>query len=324
MQIFVNKPGCKVSIHDGQLLVKHKEGDQQVPLQQVKTLFLNRATLMSAELVWAANRYDIDVQFVDRKGAPVARLWSNRFGSISLIRKQQLTFSQDGKASLAWVKAILAQKVEQQQTVLAMNAQAEHKHWLDAVLLQIGSIAEKLRLLEAESLEDATATLRGLEAQAARVFFQSLSKLLPEQYRFGIRSQHPALDMFNAMLNYGYGMLYGKVETALIRAGIDPFIGIFHRDEYNRPVLTYDVIEKYRAWADFVVANLCMQQVIFVEFFQVENGTFYLNDMGKRILIQTMTDYLDEIVLLNGLERSRATHIDLDAQRMATMLKTYG
>lgn len=323
MQVFINKSGCKVSIHDGQLYVKHKEGEQLVPLQHIETLFLNRATLVSAEVVWAAMQHDIDIQFVDRKGSPVARVWSNRFGSIATIRKQQLAFSQHPMAALYWVRAILAQKVEQQQTLLALLELPEHRHWVVGVVEQLGGIAERLRTIEADSLASAAATIRGLEAQAGRVYFQSVSRLLPEQYRFATRSQHPALDMFNAMLNYAYGMLYSKVETALIRAGVDPYIGIFHRDEYNRPVLSYDVIEKYRVWADYVVTNLCRQEVIFVEFFTVENGTFYLNDMGKRILIQTMSDYLDEVVVWEQLERSRATHIDLDAQRLATMLKGF-
>ena len=323
MQVFVNKPGSKVSIHEGQLRIKHKEGEHSVALQQVKTLFLNRASLLSAEVVWAAMEFDVDVQFVDRRGNPVARLWGNRFGSISTIRKQQLLFSQHPTAALAWVREVLVQKVEQQQTLLALLEVPEHRHWLVEVMAQIGKIAEKLNVVEAVDLATAAPTLRGLEAQAGKLFFQSVSKLLPEQYGFASRSQHPALDMFNALLNYAYGMLYGKVETALIRAGIDPHIGIFHRDDYNRAVLTYDVIEKYRVWADYVVTNLCVQQVIYVEFFEVENGTFYLNEMGKRILIQTMTNYLEEIIPLKGLERSRATHIDLDAQRMATMLKGF-
>ena len=71
----------------------------------------------------------------------------------------------------------------------------------------------------------------------------------------------------------------------MIKAGIDPFLGLFHRDEYNRPVFVYDVIEIFRYWADITVINLCMQQVIFPEFFEDENGAKFLHNDGKRILI---------------------------------------
>jgi CRISPR-associated protein Cas1 len=117
-------------------------------------------------------------------------------------------------------------------------------------------------------------------------------------------------------------MLYGLVESALIRAGLDPAVGVMHRDEYNRPVFTYDFIEPYRGWADYVVCHLCAQEVIFDEFFdRPPNGSWWLNASGKRILVQSFNDYLGEVVSLDGLSRSRLTHLDLDAQRVAARLK---
>jgi CRISPR-associated protein Cas1 len=124
--------------------------------------------------------------------------------------------------------------------------------------------------------------------------------------------------MFNSLLNYGYGMLYGKVEGALIKAGIDPYVGIFHRDDYNRPALVFDVIERYRVWVDYVVIQLCRQDAMSEECFRQEGDAMLLEGLGKRILIQSVNDYLAEVVRLRGLERSRAQHLQLDAHRLAT------
>ena len=52
------------------------------------------------------------------------------------------------------------------------------------------------------------------------------------------------------MLNYSYGVLYGRVERLLILAGLDPFIGFFHCDSYKKPSLVYDLIEPFRAIAE--------------------------------------------------------------------------
>jgi hypothetical protein len=35
------------------------------------------------------------------------------------------------------------------------------------------------------------------------------------------------------MLNYGHGVLYSMVEKACIIAGLDPYIGVLHTDNYN-------------------------------------------------------------------------------------------
>lgn len=126
----------------------------------------------------------------------------------------------------------------------------------------------------------------------------------------------------NALLNYGYGILYGKVEGALIKAGIDPYVGVFHRDDYNRPVLVYDVIELYRVWVDYVVYSLVAQNSITDEFYSVKSdGSYWLEGLGRRVLIQSLNDYLDEIILMNGVSRSRENHILLQAQNLAQIFK---
>jgi CRISPR-associated protein Cas1 len=125
------------------------------------------------------------------------------------------------------------------------------------------------------------------------------------------------------MLNYGYGMLYGKVEGALIKAGIDPYVGIFHRDDYNRPALVFDVIELYRHWIDYVVVQLAMQEALNEDCFTYKNDACYLEGLGKRIMVQAVNDYLAEIIRLDGNERSRAHHIEMQARKLAqTFLKS--
>lgn len=105
---------------------------------------------------------------------------------------------------------------------------------------------------------------------------------------------------------------------------MDPFIGILHRDEYNRPVLSYDLIEPFRVWAEYVVIHLCMQQVIFPEHFRTESdGGVLLDEGGKRILITAMNEYLDDLIELRGVVRSRRNHIQLAATELAGRIRTH-
>lgn len=132
------------------------------------------------------------------------------------------------------------------------------------------------------------------------------------------------MDPINALLNYGYGLLYGKIEGALIKAGIDPYVGIMHRDNYNRPVLVYDIIEIYRIWIDYVVYSLSIQRVITDEYYSVkEDGSYWLEALGRRVLIQSVNDYLEEVISYQGISRSRATQISLFAQELAQKFKKY-
>ena len=55
-----------------------------------------------------------------------------------------------------------------------------------------------------------------------------------------------AKDLFNAILNYGYGVLYAQIEQAIILAGLDPYAGFLHADRPGKPSLVLDLIEEFR------------------------------------------------------------------------------
>ena len=110
----------------------------------------------------------------------------------------------------------------------------------------------------------------------------------------------------------------------MIKAGIDPYVGVFHRDDYNRPVLAYDVIELYRIWVDYVVYSLVAQQVITDDYYSIrEDGSYWLEGLGRRILIQSLNDYLEDVIAYKGVTRSRLVQIQLYAQSLAQMFKKY-
>ena len=321
-QLIINKRGSSLSVKGGRYCVRTPERETYVPVHEIKSIHLHAATKLTFEVVQTALQHNTDLLFIDRRGQPLGRVWGNQFGSISTIRKNQLAFSQSA-AGAEWVRGLLVRKAENQGLVLEMLQLLTDKQCPEA-LQTLVFYAEKLKNYALKELPELFATFRGYEGSLSKAYFGAIRELLPGQYRFEKRSQHPALDMFNCLLNYAYGMLYGQCESAMIRAGIDPAVGVMHRDEYNRPVLVYDFIEAYRHYADYVVCHLCVQEVIFEEFFDVENGQFWLNTDGKRLLIQCMNDYLNELVSLEGLSRSRLTHLELDAQRLATTLKKMG
>lgn len=325
MHLIINQRGAVLKVKDGQFLVRTPESERAVPPGKVDAIFLNRSTRLTSEAVALAVQCGIDLVFVDRGGQPFARVWSPRFGSVSVIRKNQLAFSRSAEA-VDWAKELILTKMDNQSALLlSLNAGAPgEERLIGEATAGIAEFQAKVRAMEpAATVHEAAPRLRAWEGGASRLYFGSISRLLPEPYRFQGRSRQPAEDMFNCLLNYAYGILYNDIESALIRSGIDPYIGIMHRDEYNRPVLVYDVIERFRIWADYVAADLCRQKVVFREFFDVENDSWWLNDQGKRILIQSMNDYMDEVVPMERLNRSRRNHIDKYAERFAAFLKKF-
>lgn len=323
MELVLNTFGTALSCDNQGFVIVHKDGKQRIPTEGITSIQLSKGAQITSDAVLLAIEHEIEILFLDKGGRPLGRIWSPKYGSISSIRRGQLNFSFSHKA-LNWIKEVICKKIENQQALLLMMKSDDTvaKNTREKAISRLEDYRTKIQGLEGEIVQDISANLRGWEGVASKIYFDALNLFIPEEYRFRNRTQHPAYDVFNAFLNYGYGILYGKIEGALIKAGIDPYVGVLHRDDYNRPVLVYDVIELYRVWVDYVVVSILVQRIVTDEFYSVrEDGTYWLENLGRRILIQSINDYLDEIVTIKGVSRSRGTILQLQAQSLAQLFK---
>ncbi|MCX6163660.1 MAG: CRISPR-associated endonuclease Cas1, partial [Ignavibacteriae bacterium] len=185
----------------------------------------------------------------------------------------------------------------------------------------IENLRNSLNLITAINTKDVADTIRGLEGTAGRIYFETLSLLLADEYKFEGRSSRPAKDVFNAFLNYSYGVLYGKVEKALIIAGVDPYLGFLHRDDYNQLSMVYDFIEQYRVFADRVVHRLFSSKKVNQSHTDKITNGYTLNKEGKILLMENYNKYFEEeTVRYKGKNQTRSNIIQFDAHSFANSL----
>lgn len=325
MEIVLNSYGAKLSINNGAFMLNNSTGNHRIPIVDVDSILVSKSAVLTSDALMLAIQNDIQVTLVDKGGNVMGCVWSHKYGSISTIRKGQLAFTASQDA-VTWIKKVITQKMQNQLALLLMLQvdRGKKEAIVQEVANKINKLIAKVDTLNGYTVKEIAANLRAYEGNASKEYFRALNFFIPEKYRFRERSQHPATDVANALLNYGYGILYGKVENALIRSGIDPYIGILHRDEYGRPVLSYDIIELYRVWIDYIVYSLLAQNVVTEDYYSVdERGAVWLEALGRRIIIQSTNDYLQECESIKGTKRSRETHIFLFTQKFAQQLKHY-
>lgn len=324
MELILNTYGTSLNRDNEGFVITHSEGRQRIPADGIKTIQISKGAQITSDAVMLAVEREIEVLFMDKSGNVIGRIWSPKYGSVSTIRKGQLNFSLSHEA-IKWIKEVIQQKIENQQALL-LTMETQNTVILNKINSAINRLEDyrtKIEHIDGEVISDIASTLRGWEGLSSKIYFETLNLFLPEEYRFEKRSKHPATDIVNAFLNYGYGVLYGKVEGALIKVGIDPYIGVLHRDDYNRPVLVYDVIELYRVWVDYVVYSLVAQRAITDEYYSVQSdGSYWLESLGRRVLIQSLNDYLEETIEVKGAIRSRSYQIFLYAQKLAQLFKS--
>lgn len=326
MELVLNTFGTNLSRDEEGFVISNHDGVQKIPVSGIRSIQISHGAQISSDAVMLAVEREIEVIFMDKAGTVIGRIWSPRYGSVSTIRKGQLAFT-FGKEAVDWIKSVISKKIENQQAMLLMmnvDGDMRLQNIIDKSINRLEDYRTKIGLLQGDIVNDVSSTLRGWEGVSSKIYFDTMNQFLPETYRFDKRTQHPALDPANAMLNYGYGLLYGKIEGVLIKAGVDPYIGVMHRDDYNRPVLVYDVIELFRVWVDYVVFSLLRQNVVSEEHYSYkDDGACWLEPLGRRVLIQSLNDYMDEVIEDKGTQRSRLTRISLYAQSLAQVFKKY-
>ncbi len=326
MQLYINTYGAYVHIKDQMFEIRvKKDGKEQKYLfsaKKLESIVLATCTALSSDAVKLAVMNNIDIVFIDWDGRPLGRVWHSKLGSTSLIRKKQLEHSLN-KNGLDAVKQWLTTKVNNE--IDFIKKLKKHRpaitDYLNEKIKRIDALNVSLSALEADNTSEVADVIRGLEGTAGRLFFETVSYVLPKNYQFAGRSSRPAKDPFNAFLNYAFGILYGKVEKSLILAGLDPYLGYLHRDDYNQLSFVFDFIEPYRIFAIEVVFKLFSGKKVNQNHTDKITNGYSLNKSGKELLVSAWNRFMEgDAIRYKGRNQTRNNIILADARRYANEL----
>lgn len=340
MQLYLDSFGAWLSVRNEQFRVRLRSGEEHLfAVRSVGAILLTKGAALSADAALLAVENDIPVLLIDAQTHyPLAQISSGRPGNIATVRKNQPGFSRSADG-FAWVADCIARKIEGQRALLRLLADQP-----DAPPGFADDIRVTDRILEAlehKFYTPAAATadaaqFRGQEGTASRIYFQKIAAYLAGRASladpadpgiFTGRQKRPAYDPFNALLNYLYGMLYTNVHLALLKSGLDPFLGVLHADRYgDSPTLVFDAIEPYRPWADRVALQIMSSGSIDADFFEpdAEERGLWLARNGKSTVIDAMLAFLEESIPFEGRQVKRKIRIDLDAQKLAVRVRKGG
>ncbi len=320
MQLVINTYGSYLQKNGDLFRIKADNKFHEISCKKVSSILISTAAYITTDAIKLAMDNNIDIIFIDDFGDPYGRVWHSKLGSTTLIRRKQLEIAETEKGfnlALEWVKT----KFQNQIDLLKRLRKTRPQKSAD-----ITTYIEKLENLKTNlsnisgKLDETRGTIRGIEGSGGRIYFESLSFLIPDRFKFYGRSRNPAQDEFNTLLNYAYGVLYSKVEKACIIAGLDPYVGFIHTDHYNKKSLVFDLIENYRIWADETVINLFASRKVKKELFDKIPKGFTLNKDGKAVLIGAFSSFLDESIRYRGRNIKRDNIIQFDCHRIANSL----
>ena len=321
MQLIVNTYGSYLHVKQRAFELKTKEKKKRISAKKIDSILITTGASLSSDAVKLALEHNIEIQFLDKYGQSMGKIWHPKMGSTTYIRRRQLEIAETEEGT-ELVKKLMLEKAENMIDHLydlGIKRCQEKQEYLNEKIEDMEELKSKIEKLEG-LVEDIRNSIMGLEGNISRKYFKCLSYLVPDRYEFKGRSFRPAKDEFNCLLNYGYGVLYGKVEKAIIIAGLDPYVGILHTDNYNKKSFVFDFIEPYRHYIDRIVMKLFSRKKVRKSHFEEIKGGLTLNEEGKKVLLSELNDYFQRRTRYKGREIKIEDTIQHDCHQLANRM----
>jgi CRISPR-associated protein Cas1 len=270
--LYVDQRGGYIKKSGEELVVtRESEPNRSMPMAQVDDIVLVGNVALSSAAIRAAAQRGIRVSLLSSSGRLEAVVVS-AFQGNGALRVAQYARALDESWAAALAREVVRGKVMNMRTLL-------RRYGIDSgnpAVRHLTAILPKVATADRDAL-------LGLEGQATRAYFEAWANLLPEPWTFDHRNRRPPRDPVNALLSLGYSLLTKDVTSALLVAGLDPWVGYYHTMKYGRPALALDVMEEFRpVLVDTLVVSLLSRRRLSPEDFEQRGQAVLLTDSGRK------------------------------------------
>ncbi|MDI6854362.1 MAG: type I-MYXAN CRISPR-associated endonuclease Cas1 [Deltaproteobacteria bacterium] len=301
--IHLVEQGAAIRREGEQLVVVFPDGNKKpLPGMNILALVLHGNVQISTQALHFCAAHDIGVHWLSYAGHYVGALAPGA-GKVQR-RNRQYQAMQDRALQIQLARRLVEAKAENQLRYLLRAVRAQRE--LDQVpevqqglsqlrltlkeLNRLGEAADAQELTEPQALE-VLEKIRGYEGRAGRVYFglvPFLLKTAAEDFpAFQGRSRRPPKDPFNALLSFGYALLYRDCVAALLAVGLEPALGFLHTPRSSAYPLALDLMELFRLilWDIPLIGSVNRRQWQ-KSHFEATPGQVWLGKEGRRQAIQ--------------------------------------
>ncbi len=273
--------------------------------QDLRQVIISGKGSISFDAIRLLAKHGVDILFLSTQGDVEAWLSYPEMRTVNTRRMQYSCYETPKSGHIA--KQIVTAKLTNQAALLGTWAKNRklsdplNARKLLEARAQVKVLAEQIKNLPDAPIDEIRSRLMGIEGSASMFYWNAIAGMLENIVTFpGRRGIHPgsprnAIDLVNALLNYGYGALYGEVKRGVHMAGLDPYGGFLHVDRSGRASLILDLMEEFRQpFIDRLVVRLLVKQQVKPPGGQMVKGRFQMNN-------ETLTTIRKELhVLFEG------------------------
>ena len=226
--------GAHIKSTQKHLIVQKKNATETCPIDSLKHLLIVGGHTINSTTVSQLVKKGVYISFFDPDGSPVG------------------TIQPSGDHGDSELQA-LQQSIPRHRYAIAIAEGSVRSRLLSITRIQDAHNTNLFYEGELEFLKNAQEELvylikldeiRRLHRMTSDMYYEIMARDLPPDLGFKRRTTRPHTDPVNAMLSFGYAMLYGACSVPVIGAFLDPDIGLLHE---GNGCLIQDLIEPLKA-----------------------------------------------------------------------------
>jgi CRISP-associated protein Cas1 len=280
--------GAHIKSTQKKLIIQKKNSVEEYPIESIKNLLVIGGHTISSPTIISLVKHGAFISFFEPDGNPIGII--RPFGDRTdlEIYNAQLAVPRYRYAIILAQAAIKSRLFaiqhvqENQNTHLFYDGEQEFLH----------SSQDELQYLI--KLDE----IRRLHRLTSDMYYEILSRNISPDFGFRRRTIRPQSDPINAMLSFGYAMLFGNCCVSAIGARLNPDVGLMHEGKGS---LVQDLIDPLKAeMIDAAVIKIARESLTTTDYEQIPDRCMLSEELIQKLIRLFRTtinnEKIDELV----------------------------
>jgi CRISP-associated protein Cas1 len=226
--------GAHIKSTRNTLVVQRNGSTEEYPIASIHHLMLIGGHTIHTPVIAHLMKAGAVISFFEADGKPV--------GTIRPFNdRERAEFSLIQKSAPGYQYAVTIARASMRSKTLLIGQMSE---LLGKELFYEGELQIFTKSIEELEYLIKMSEIRRIHRLSSDMYYEVLSRVMPPEFEFRRRTERPYHDPVNAVLAFGYAMLFGNAILSITGAHLDPEVGTLNRGPY---ALVYDIMEPFKA-----------------------------------------------------------------------------
>lgn len=300
---------------DNSLALEGKNNIDYIPIEQTDMIICFSEITLNKRVLSLLNQYEISILFYNFYGNYIGRYAPKEYKDGKVLVNQVHAY-EDSAARLYIACTILAGSIKNMLSLIKYyNKKGKN---LELIIKDLDICLVDIK--KANTIEE----LLLIEAKSKQIYYLLFDIVLEnEEFSFEKRTKNPPKNEVNAMLSYGYAILYGIILAILDRSSLYPQISFIHSLSKNCDSLQFDLADIFKPiLVDRLVLRLIRKKQIKKSFFKTkEDGLCYMTKEGVKVFIREFDKLMQSTIEYKSRRYSYRSILSKEVHKYSEYIK---